>query len=459
MSFKRLVANRFDPFTEDLVPVPINSEYHAVPPTSPYWVRLHEVPIEEIPSAVNITGYQEVYTDPTTNQFRVDYAYGTGYIEFHSSAANQGVNVTYRGLGSAITAGAFNKLVGEFPGDAFIVGHAISDWRGTHCTYDTSLLPTSSWTPSGTAYTHQNGLNIRPIGFVSGQSYVEKPAGGEDNHVWNMSTNGAASGAATAKIDLQHFQYSPRWGGTAVMQFRYHITDVSSECSLFAFFCPDICGRDSGLQTFSPSPFTWTATSDASSKVYNVLTHFSRYGTLPVGFGHLNTGLKYFCTFTRSLYIPSSTSDFPWFPWDASTLAAPIMSNGTWSYVVGFDPDVPDGQSLVTTPTNTLGGYVTDVSTYFTATGTGYDIRVELNRTSARLYVNDELAAIHNTHVPGSIYGWNDVVLFPRIQTYIPQSVSAHEARLDYFYAGYTDPVDLQTGPNTFWLVGSPVPT
>ena len=91
----------------------IFNEQHVVGTTgiftsTPDFIRLIEVPLQESPSTVAIPGFSEVTTTPGTNEFRVDYT--SGRIEFHSSKNSTTVFVTYKGKGSIIDAEDVNEL-------------------------------------------------------------------------------------------------------------------------------------------------------------------------------------------------------------------------------------------------------------------------------------------------------------------------------------------------------------
>ena len=88
----------------------ITTEFHIILTSSPYRVRLDEVPDRE--SGVNISGYTEVTSLPAqSGEFYVDWV--MGYVHFHSSDAGEVVNPQYFGMGSLIDATDINKITRE----------------------------------------------------------------------------------------------------------------------------------------------------------------------------------------------------------------------------------------------------------------------------------------------------------------------------------------------------------
>jgi hypothetical protein len=111
---------RFNPFTEATSYSVITDEVHAIPDSSPYWVRLDEFPDESYTNPtsgtpvyvrnVGGTPFSEVSGSPGLNEFRVDYDYKSGWIEFNSGNTDQIILVCYRGTGSPIEAELINLL-------------------------------------------------------------------------------------------------------------------------------------------------------------------------------------------------------------------------------------------------------------------------------------------------------------------------------------------------------------
>ena len=114
MPLDDVVNFRFDPFTESYSPNDISNEEHTIPNNSPYYIRLKEVPKEDSPSSVTVydvtagSNMTEVTGNPGDNEFRVDYKYQTGYIQFNSADAGHTVRVSYKGIGSRIIAELWN---------------------------------------------------------------------------------------------------------------------------------------------------------------------------------------------------------------------------------------------------------------------------------------------------------------------------------------------------------------
>ncbi|MEE9199892.1 MAG: hypothetical protein V3V45_00430 [Candidatus Brocadiales bacterium] len=88
----------------------ITTEFHIIPSSSPYRVRLDEVPDSE--SGVSVSGYSQVTSLPAqSGEFYVDWV--MGYVYFHSADAGQVVNPQYFGRGSLIDAADINKITQE----------------------------------------------------------------------------------------------------------------------------------------------------------------------------------------------------------------------------------------------------------------------------------------------------------------------------------------------------------
>lgn len=83
----------------------ITNEYHVISRTSPYYIRLEEVP--DNVAGVTIPGYTASSSMPTGGtQFYVDYS--IGYVYFYSSEAGKQVAASYFGKGSAVDASDIN---------------------------------------------------------------------------------------------------------------------------------------------------------------------------------------------------------------------------------------------------------------------------------------------------------------------------------------------------------------
>ena len=83
----------------------IADEYHVVSRTSPYYIRLEEVP--DSGYGVTVPNYTESSSMPTSStEFYVDYS--IGYVYFYSSEAGKQVSADYFGKGSAVDAEDIN---------------------------------------------------------------------------------------------------------------------------------------------------------------------------------------------------------------------------------------------------------------------------------------------------------------------------------------------------------------
>jgi hypothetical protein len=129
----------------------------GVDTSSPDEIKLIEVPLEELPSSVAISGFTEVYTTPGTNEYLVDYA--SGRITFHPTRNGQTVNVTYMGRGSIIDATDVNELQGpvgvalDYDGE-ITTGHvkpvSISTNPAHDFTFPNDVIVTGDLTVNGT---------------------------------------------------------------------------------------------------------------------------------------------------------------------------------------------------------------------------------------------------------------------------------------------------------------------
>ena len=112
---------RYEPFSDISSGVTL-TEWHLIPATSPYVVRLNEVPQKNSPSTMavkeitNVNGatvtygntFDEVAANPSANQFWPDYNTGadgndnwnTGLLEFNSADAGKLIEVSYTGTGT-----------------------------------------------------------------------------------------------------------------------------------------------------------------------------------------------------------------------------------------------------------------------------------------------------------------------------------------------------------------------
>lgn len=81
----------------------IINEPWTVPSSSPFTVKLIEVPYPDSPSSVSIPGFVETTSSsPGIGKFYVNYS--SGYLTFNSADADTPVFVSYRGRGSIVDA-------------------------------------------------------------------------------------------------------------------------------------------------------------------------------------------------------------------------------------------------------------------------------------------------------------------------------------------------------------------
>lgn len=110
-----IVDLRLNPFTNVLSAKAITNEEHTIPRTSPYTVRLTEVPRKDSPSTLivkfsNGTTLSEVAANPASGQFWADYntsptgydAWNTGTLLFSSADAGKTIRVSYNGIGTLV---------------------------------------------------------------------------------------------------------------------------------------------------------------------------------------------------------------------------------------------------------------------------------------------------------------------------------------------------------------------
>jgi hypothetical protein len=433
MPLTPLRRNRFNPFSEDLVATNVRSEYHTIPSSPPHYVELHEVPVEEIPSNVKVLGFEESYSAPTSGYFQVDYTYHTGKIRFHSDNAAQAISVSYRGAGSVISAGKFNAILNQVPEDGFIEGCCHDDWVGTHFTWSGTSSAISSRTLGGwEARWHNDESPDNPLKlyFADGRCIINR---------------GSTALTSYGHVSLynRHSTYDIRTNVTMAMQLAFCMgSSFGSGSSFFSYFAAGINGETGGfppssltiIPAHAPYSFdaTWLTTTDANSETYDVMSHFPAWSCLPVGFGKTKTGSFYFCTFGRS-------------------------TAADWHSVINVLDGVGNSDTLPTTPAeltgaSTLGGHITDISNHFNRGWQNefYDIRIELNPSMARIFVDGRLAAVHNTWIPTSFY----TSMMPFISASYDQlnaGVEGNAFSVDYFSCGPLDPVSPSVGQTLYF--------
>ncbi len=115
MIINPIVDYRFDPFTGVVQDVAV-TERSLIPANSPYWIQLNELPKEDTPSTVTVTqvgggSFTEVASPPAAGEYRVDYQYKTGLVEFNSADAGKEMEITYRGLGAIVLGLHFQSVI------------------------------------------------------------------------------------------------------------------------------------------------------------------------------------------------------------------------------------------------------------------------------------------------------------------------------------------------------------
>jgi hypothetical protein len=161
----RKVTNyRFNPFTAATAFSTITSEPHLIPASGTYWVRLNEVPDETYVHAtsgtplyvVDYSGntFTQTLSTPGLGQFRADYTYKTGWVEFNSGNADTPIKISYRGTGSPVEAELINSLQRFEPATAVFCGDG-SDG-------EISIAADTSWSesPSGSGIVLKQPANI-----------------------------------------------------------------------------------------------------------------------------------------------------------------------------------------------------------------------------------------------------------------------------------------------------------
>lgn len=118
-----IVDYRFDPFLNAFNVKPISGEIHQIPTTSPYEIKLVEVPQKTDPSTLHISfsngqALTEVAAQPAQGQYWPDYltkAHGiadwnTGTILFNAQDAGKTVVVSYNGIGTLVDSRIASQL-------------------------------------------------------------------------------------------------------------------------------------------------------------------------------------------------------------------------------------------------------------------------------------------------------------------------------------------------------------
>ena len=210
MTLRKIVNKRWNPFTEASAATVITDEVHAVSDASPYWARLNEVPDEDYTEPTSgtpvyirntdATVFTEVGGSPGLNEFRVDYDYKSGWVEFNSGNADDIILVCYRGLGSPVEAELINALQ-WFETAAPYFGGDGSD-GDVHITANTNL----SADPAGSyvAFKQYTNLEVdgsKTVGLSGIRGMILNVQGLlklGDSAVLDVTGDGAAAGAMGA---------------------------------------------------------------------------------------------------------------------------------------------------------------------------------------------------------------------------------------------------------------------
>lgn len=188
----------------------ITGESHTVSLSSPYQIKLIEVPLQEDPSTVTISGYTETTNStPSSGQFHAKYT--TGYITFHSSAAGNIVSVNYKGRGSIVDSTDVNSLQTAVD----TVQTEVETARGSLGDLDTRLdvslanngtlnsgvvVPSTISTNSGDSFTFpgkvtiNGGLKLRLLSSLEEASYVSTLVLGDRGTIWFNGTDSQFKG-------------------------------------------------------------------------------------------------------------------------------------------------------------------------------------------------------------------------------------------------------------------------
>lgn len=202
---------RYNAFDDVAEPLAISGEIHIIPSSSPYTIRLAEVPQKTTPSGISLTiagtAASEVAATPAAGEFWVDYNTGadndenwnTGTIQFNSADAGKTVVVNYNGIGTLVsvdfhgtqlfdTAGTHNFTIPKGVSKVYVSGSGAGGggspgWSGQ---------PTNGGGSGDAVYRKE--LTVVPGSIIT----VTVGAGGSAGY-YNSSTNipGGAGGASS----------------------------------------------------------------------------------------------------------------------------------------------------------------------------------------------------------------------------------------------------------------------
>jgi hypothetical protein len=117
---------RYNQWIDALEPLTITNEVHTIPLSSPYEVRLNEVPQKTDPSSLVVkytssgTALTEKAEQPAEGQFWPDYNtsangdenWNTGTLLFNSADAGKEITVSYKGLGTLVDVARILEIQG-----------------------------------------------------------------------------------------------------------------------------------------------------------------------------------------------------------------------------------------------------------------------------------------------------------------------------------------------------------
>jgi len=99
--------DKYDYTEEEIVKEVITDEEHTIPSSSPYIIHLRHIPKKD---SVSINSYTEVFTSPSSEQYRVFYgAEGLGQVEFNPTQSGNNVEVNYQAVGSVVWAETYGN--------------------------------------------------------------------------------------------------------------------------------------------------------------------------------------------------------------------------------------------------------------------------------------------------------------------------------------------------------------
>lgn len=140
------VDYRYDQFENVALPVEVIDETHIIPSSSPFSIRLIEIPVKDNPSTMTATiggvPLAEVSATPGVNEFWPDYStsadgdpyWNTGEILFNTSRAGQTVKVSYRKSGTLLDVARVGLHRQMFTSNGiFVVPKAVSQVWLTLC--------------------------------------------------------------------------------------------------------------------------------------------------------------------------------------------------------------------------------------------------------------------------------------------------------------------------------------